>query len=1444
MEVVQRTGGDSPFGRRDVEEWSRLDELTGMLEHARVQTDQWAGIDAQGGSHKYGKKVVDARKTGEKGQHLQRQQLEVFQSKVAGGALQMVKSQTSSAWSAHGSRTTGTSTTVSSRTRWSSRSQSTASAAPLEQPAITENFAGLELKINPIDVSTLKMKASVGRSGAIGSRRPPSARSRRLSASKSGGPDSKPVVEEPDSSADESPEPRSLKFEELKQSLKLGEILGRRLSKSSSTDDLPVGDPGRDSDDSGSWRRGARVRRSLQFSSKEDGSTCTPMVVATKRHSFVTVESLRDVRSRLKHFDPDDLDFGGPTSILHKKDDGVNSSSGLVRAVEHSNKIMASSTTTSFGSVSGKTEDDWLALKSELIEPLSLQVDKNRTVVTLNEQLQSKELVSPTKKRFNESFAFFRGGLSPDNLSPTRKTFPARQNMITIPIIFQQESSAKEAERKRFSLRSVVDSEGSPQDAESLGWVSKRQLDGLAPLKRRSWAGDSTLFGQYRDDDKTTSLVSAIETEEISHSSSSSHIKKNKRVEFCKTEVHFAAESGKFNIVETDEKPPPSNNFRRRRRSHPVANSPAENPPPQVAQKPPLPELRFGDTVYEKEMLTAINESKQSELEKSSVKVAVVESKAEPAPEQSKQITATAINRPSPSFENRPRPSSFHDVTSISKSTVALKFQPPTEMPKTSPNSTLDSSGGPMELQKLIKSLRPTQVQRRSEDFTQSLQITDEEPLQFSVPERIRYMEDRKYKGFSTTVNVSGTTVVRNTESIWLAGNKDLDSEVETAESAAKEEKLKIPPSIKFEPFLRGHGSNGVLISPSLIMQIEKRDQPLLKPLTSTSSSNNDGPSLISHFTSLKQLKQMNDEASDDGYDCDAADREVCSLMSPDEPPMPPPRRLSRNASTSPSIVSGSWSKMRVVRLSQKFHKFQNGKEPDEIETAAAKNGFARSAINLDALNEPRSLARRDVRKDVAETSSNRSPPQISPSKIVAPSVPTNPRSNATATATNTGSSITSISLSYENQPKILSLINSNKKSSEQTKIVAPIPVKSTRPIKYPAVASENNKFEPKPACPRLEKSSAFQASTKFSSLAKKEGSPVRLGDIMTGTSRSLSPSKSKPSARIASPAGAKKKFYFGAEVLEVEPRPADDRRRLYDTDDESSADTGRKREPSPAKGTRARSASRDRSSTSALIEELTRAADEILQAVNGYDDSGLLSSEDESPRPVTLLPALKEGEVNNEKSTKAISVVNKTTTCSRLRKANVGRTSSNSSVESTTHDSNSTPRSIRMRKTAVNGTSRTAKTSETSTPTSRRQRMPRKRSDSINSKSDQEEAEKAKDRLRISKTRRSTTTTTATDTTKISKSSNDDKTKSDLNKVRAPVERIIPPANRKNAAKSKKDDIFHSNRVINSATAERRLQLLENSCSGSGLRSESSPGMKRYQHRTVRNAPLKVSAK
>ncbi|XP_017057343.2 LOW QUALITY PROTEIN: serine-rich adhesin for platelets [Drosophila ficusphila] len=86
--------------------------------------------------------------------------------------------------------------------------------------------------------------------------------------------------------------------------------------------------------------------------------------------------------------------------------------------------------------------------------------------------------------------------------------------------------------------------------------------------KRHSIAVEET----WRDIRKTSQVHvnggTAISS--ISNSTTSSHLHKGsaqKRVEFCKTEVHFAAESGRVNIVETDGKPPPTQNFRRRRRT-------------------------------------------------------------------------------------------------------------------------------------------------------------------------------------------------------------------------------------------------------------------------------------------------------------------------------------------------------------------------------------------------------------------------------------------------------------------------------------------------------------------------------------------------------------------------------------------------------------------------------------------------------------------------------------------------------------------------------------------------------------------------------------------------------------------------------------------------------------------------------------------------------------
>lgn len=49
----EASNGDNGIKRR-VQEWSRLDRLTGILEHARVEADQWTNHTANT-KHKYGK---------------------------------------------------------------------------------------------------------------------------------------------------------------------------------------------------------------------------------------------------------------------------------------------------------------------------------------------------------------------------------------------------------------------------------------------------------------------------------------------------------------------------------------------------------------------------------------------------------------------------------------------------------------------------------------------------------------------------------------------------------------------------------------------------------------------------------------------------------------------------------------------------------------------------------------------------------------------------------------------------------------------------------------------------------------------------------------------------------------------------------------------------------------------------------------------------------------------------------------------------------------------------------------------------------------------------------------------------------------------------------------------------------------------------------------------
>jgi hypothetical protein len=808
------------------------------------------------------------------------------------------------------------------------------------------------MALNPIDVSSLKMKACVGRSGSIGGRRPPSTRSRRLSASSA-------VTEEEATTHDQEEEPSSSSAHHLndlshmcmqlheeqkrrfnysdEEEFKVGLPLGRRFSKSSSTDDIPAEIVARDEQDEGmsSWRRGARVRRSLQFSSRDGdraSGVCVP-VPATKRHSFVTVESLKEVRGRLRHLTSDQVEKSGKRNGVLKipdyrrmdedHDDGIASEETAAESDSPVNTLRGvKANTTNVAPKTGSLEtrssrtsaaartDEWfnrrksygfeqvhnqsserggsitegkktdsadsgISRSTETVpinqawndssksstsnnsnEEVTEDQGRKKTIITLNAMTSPSKWseknvgdLSPTRRRFSESAAFFRNVTSEAQVAARRASAAPKPTTITIPIVFQQH---QEEERKKFSLRQIPDTSRAftnghstppPPDPETLGWASRRQLDGLGPAKRRSWAGDSALLSQdiqnYNSDcdDKLTKTTNNNMTHSmtISHETtnggdvdtddaltSSTTQKKTKRVEFCKTEVHFAAESGRFHIIETDGKPPPSNNFRRRKRSQPsTSNNTATSAStgPVVAQKPPLPELRFGDSIYEKKMLmtssnnsnsSTVNNDTPAEPKEVTVPIEIeVEDNIEKGEEEhiyavpnttiiSGDVSSEDSGRNTDSDDSRPRgilkklgADETETVPEKEESKVwGVRLRPVQSLATSSPVTTVapmwrstvtlrsqaEETSGQMELQKLLRSLRPaSSPQRHSLDLT-----SIDSPETWSVAERIRLAEERRNRGFSTKVNLGGageTTVLQqssdNTTTSWLQPSGD-----------------------------------------------------------------------------------------------------------------------------------------------------------------------------------------------------------------------------------------------------------------------------------------------------------------------------------------------------------------------------------------------------------------------------------------------------------------------------------------------------------------------------------------------------------------------------------------------------------------------------------------------------------------------------------------------
>lgn len=399
--------------------------------------------------------------------------------------------------------------------------------------------------------------------------------------------------------------------------------------------------------------------------------------VTKKRHSFITVESLKEVKGRLRRLSSPIDDFYGSKPKDDDLDDGIASednsvmknekmpiTSGVsrVRSYVYGMETMLGSRKPVLGTgslesrTSGKlnssvnrSEDWYNRRKSYGFEQVHNQNDqislhsKSKIESSTDSGIcRSTEIVPPASKTaqllnkfsrditksvdsdnshkevYNGSSTIINVGLDKYenkneynrkdhneliNLWNRRASFnsidkskpkDSEQVTITIPIVSEETSNInRKLYHRQFSENSSV---------------SIEQLD--TDLKRHSIAVDESKYVSRSENKfpyvqlRRTSLIigdkndktDVINTEEEEINSNN---RKPKKVEFCKTEVHFAAESGRVNIVETDEKPPPTNNFRRRRRNSGIINNQTSD-----ENKNGLPLIHFGDTNYEKQLFS------------------------------------------------------------------------------------------------------------------------------------------------------------------------------------------------------------------------------------------------------------------------------------------------------------------------------------------------------------------------------------------------------------------------------------------------------------------------------------------------------------------------------------------------------------------------------------------------------------------------------------------------------------------------------------------------------------------------------------------------------------------------------------------------------------------------------------------------------------------------
>ncbi|XP_059617183.1 serine-rich adhesin for platelets isoform X1 [Phlebotomus argentipes] len=579
MEVA--IGNAAPPFQREVREWQRVDPNTGALLTGRLEADRWI----RDHMNTYGK-VVDSQNvsTPNGTHHSQRKQLEVLQARTAtGGAVQVVRSQTvhtsSSRWNSSAKQNGINGTNFTSSAHSSPLSFQHKKLHGETQKTVTPYAPEPTLPAS----SAMNSTSSPPSGGVGGHRKQLDPNERETAALNSHGSLNRGKSVSNEDLADDDPEPCEWKrVSKIRRSLQYPKATSP-AKYSSRPLDLPENlvSVSRIRQELENGRRLDRAMRNNHVDLAALDSILKgapdpdhkPEVKSTKKATFITAESLKEIRGKLRKLSDESL-YKDDILVQNDEDEvkrnGLTMNESRTDAMQPSTYASHLATTTPSGGfvfkpkVMANGNSNSLQSRNKVKDLANNEWHYRRKSYGFEKMTPPPESMTSRMETSTDSGIGRSGDIS-SSWSPTENA--PRGTVITLA-----GDDGKEALGKSTSVTilsnggSQINSVVTPLRPNSIYFNGKPE-----EVKRHSIAVDESKYVKEPmrrtfEPAKTSSIH--INGSPGSDSKTDDDLKRGqKRVEFCKTEVHFAAESGRVNIIETDGKPPPTNNFRRRRRS-------------------------------------------------------------------------------------------------------------------------------------------------------------------------------------------------------------------------------------------------------------------------------------------------------------------------------------------------------------------------------------------------------------------------------------------------------------------------------------------------------------------------------------------------------------------------------------------------------------------------------------------------------------------------------------------------------------------------------------------------------------------------------------------------------------------------------------------------------------------------------------------------------------